>query len=242
MNTIQAIPSLPMKHVIKRLLSKVGLEVRRSSAAAVELPLNRFSLQFNQPNVRTFLYLSRMIDLITSLDGVIVECGVGNARTLQMLALLLQEENKGRALWAFDSFEGFPEPTREDASLRNPKKGEWKTMTRSQVYDVLNGLSIRTPVHVTQGYFEDTLRDVEVPPIALLHLDVDLYKSYKTCLEYLFPLVVQGGVVLFDEYRNEAELRKWPGASRAIDEYVGATGYPIRQDPISQKYFLLKTA
>ena len=114
-------------------------------------------------------------------------------------------------------------------------------MTRSQVYDVLNGLSIRTPVHVTQGYFEDTLRDAKLPPVALLHLDVDLYKSYKTCLEYLFPLVVKGGVVLFDEYRNEADLRKWPGASRAIDEYVGA-GYPIRQDPASQKYFLIKTA
>jgi hypothetical protein len=225
-----------MKHAIKMLLSTVGLEVRRSS------PLDRFSLQFNQGNATTFLYLSRMIGLITSLDGAVVECGVGKARTLQMLALLLQEENKGRALWGFDSFEGFPEPSMEDTSPRNPKKGEWKKMTRSQVYDVLNGLRITTPVHVTQGYFEDALRDVKVPPIALLHLDVDLYKSYKTCLEYLFPLVVQGGVVLFDEYRNEAELRKFPGASRAIDEYVDATGYPIRQDPASRKYFLIKTA
>ena len=225
-----------MRHAIKRLLSKLGLDIRRSSG------LSRFSLRLNQPNATTFLYLSRMIDLITSVDGVIVECGVGEARTLQMLALLLQEENKGRALWAFDSFEGFPEPTGEDASPRNPKKGEWKRMTRSQVYDVLNELNIRTPVYVTQGYFEDTLRDVKIPPIALLHLDVDLYKSYKTCLEYLFPLVVKGGVVLFDEYRNETELSKWPGAIRAIDEYVGPTGYPIRQDPTSQKYFLIKAA
>ena len=223
-----------MKHAIKILLSTVGLEVRRSS------PLDRFSLQFNPPNATTFLYLSRMIGLITSLDGAVVECGVGEARTLQMLALLLQEENKGRALWGFDSVEGFPEPSVEDTSPRNPRKGEWKKLTRSQVYGVLNGLSVTTPVHVTQGYFEDTLRDVKVPPIALLHLDVDLYKSYKTCLEYLFPLVVQGGVVLFDG--NEAELRKFPGASRAIDECVQTTEYPIQQDPASRKYFLIKTA
>ena len=48
--------------------------------------------------------------------------------------------------------------------------------------------------------------------------------------------------MLFDEYRNETELSKWPGAIRAIDEYVGPTGYPIRQDPTSQKYFLIKAA
>jgi hypothetical protein len=31
-------------------------------------------------------------------------------------------------------------------------------------------------------------------------------------------------VVLFDEYRDEGDLKKWLGATRAIDEYVGATG------------------
>ena len=115
-------------------------------------------------------------------------------------------------------------------------------ITRSEVYDVLKRLRITAPVHVTQGYFEDTLRDVKVPPIALLHLDVDLYKSYKTYLEKFFPLVIQGGVVLFDEYLNEAELRKFPGSSRAIDEYIGTMGYTIRQDPASKKYFLIKAA
>ena len=182
-----------MKHAVKQLLSTAGLEIRRSS------PVDRFLLQFEQVNAKTFLYLSRMLGLITHLDGAVVECGVGEARTFQMLALLLQEENKGRTLWGFDSFEGFPEPSAEDTSPRNPKKGEWKMITRSEVYDILKRLRITAPVHVTQGYFEDTLRDVKVPPIALLHLDVDLYKSYKTCLEKLFPLVIQGGVVLFDE-------------------------------------------
>ena len=225
-----------MKHAIKTLLSTARLEIRHSST------LDRFLLKFDQVNTKTFLYLGRMLGLITHLDGGVVECGVGEARTFQMLALLLQEENKGRSLWGFDSFEGFPEPSAEDTSPRNPKKGEWKRMTRSEVYEILKSLRITTPVHVRQGYFKDTLRDVKLPPITLLHLDVDLYKSYKTCLEKLFPLVVEGGVVLFDEYLNEAELRKFPGASRAIDEYIGTTGYTIRQDAASQKYFLIKTA
>ena len=112
-----------------------------------------------------------MIDLITSVDGVIVECGVGEAWTPDVGASL-QEENKGRALWAFDSFEGFPERTGEDASPRNPKKGEWKRMTRSQVYDVLNALTLGRRF-TNEGYSKRHLRDVKIPPIALLHLDVD---------------------------------------------------------------------
>src|ERR1017187_6372620 len=56
--------------------------------------------------------------------------------------------------------------------------------------------------------------------IALLNLDVDLYEPTKAALESLYPLVVSGGIVLFDDYGWE----QWPGASRAVDEYFAAIG------------------
>ena len=52
-----------------------------------------------------------------------------------------------------------------------------------------------------------------------MHLDVDLYQSYKLCLERLFPLVNSGGIILFDEY-NEETLMKFPGSKKAVDEYL----------------------
>ena len=36
--------------------------------------------------------------------------------------------------------------------------------------------------------------------ISLLHFDIDMYSPTMTGLKYLLPLVVKGGVVLFDEY------------------------------------------
>ena len=60
-----------MKHAIRTLLSTARLEIRHSST------LDRFLLKFDQVNTKTFLYLGRMLGLITHLDGGVVECGVG---------------------------------------------------------------------------------------------------------------------------------------------------------------------
>jgi hypothetical protein len=51
--------------------------------------------------------------------------------------------------------------------------------------------------------------------IALLHLDCDLYESYKLALETFYDKVQPDGVIMFDEYADE----RWPGARKAIDEF-----------------------
>ena len=49
----------------------------------------------------------------------------------------------------------------------------------------------------------------------MLHLDCDLYESYKISLTNLYDKVVAGGIIMFDEYDDQ----RWPGARRAIDEF-----------------------
>lgn len=188
------------------------------------------------------LYFGKMYEMIKGVEGDIVECGVGYSRTFQILCLLANEEGKKRDVRGFDSFEGFPEPTVEDTSSRNPKKGEWKVMTRDQVYKILH--IIRIPheyitkhIHIAKGFFEDTVPKSDITKIALLHLDVDLYASYKVCLEHLFPKVATGGIVLFDEYGS---TESYPGAKKAIDEYFKSTLYTISKDEASGKYFVVK--
>ena len=166
------------------------------------------------------LYLYEFYKKISPLKGAVVECGIGYSRTFQILSLLANQDK--RDVWGFDSFEGFPEPSKEDKSLRNPKKGEWKVMTIEQVWKILE--IIRLPsdslrrTHIIKGFFEDTLKTSDTGPIVFLHLDVDLYQSYKTCLENLYPRVVEGGIVIFDEYDSIG----YPGAKKAIDEFFGA--------------------
>lgn len=126
-----------------------------------------------------------------------------------------------RTLWGFDSFEGFPEPSFEDASPRNAKKGDWKCIEAEDVPKFLaiqrideNLISQRAKV--VKGFLEETLPKCPIGSIALLHLDVDLYNSYKTCLQYLFPKVAQGGVVMFDEYINRNEQERFPEPKKRL--------------------------
>jgi len=92
--------------------------------------------------------------------------------------------------------------------------------------------------HLVPGYFNDTLKTYQ-GQVALLHLDVDLYDSYKVCLETLYPKVATGGVILFDEYAEPTDLKNWPGAKKAIDEFLGENKKYLERDKFG-KWFYVK--
>ena len=177
---------------------------------------------------------------VKDLPGNIVECGVGQGVSLFSWCVLNYDANPRRQIWAFDSFAGFPEPTEEDRSSRNPKAGQWGQTSIAFVKDYLDRSGIDQDtingIHFVKGFFEDTLSQYDGTPIALLHLDVDLYASYKVCLETLFQHVVKGGVVIFDEYGSS----KWPGATQAIDEFFGDQIANFHSLPYADKGYIFK--
>lgn len=230
-----------MGRLAEALSRLTGLEVRRRRRSE-----ERYLQPLNRGTVQRLMYFRRMLDRVSTVAGDVVECGVGKAKSFQMLALLLYESGQPRTLWGFDSFVGYPEPSPEDASPRNLRAGEWKVITaddtrRILAYTRLPEPFLRKQVRIIPGFFEDTLARQPIESIALLHLDVNLYQSYLTCLGEFFPKVAKGGVVLFDEYMNADEARKCPGAKKAIDEFFRGTPYRPRRDPIYGKYYLVKS-
>ena len=87
------------------------------------------------------------------------------------------------------------------------------------------------------GDIKDTLpKFLEQNPglkIALLHFDMDLYEPTKIAMETLYPLVLKGGVVCFDEYG----LVPWGGETTAVDEYFAKHG----EAPIIKKFSFAQT-
>lgn len=68
------------------------------------------------------------------------------------------------------------------------------------------------------GPVEETLITKVPERIALLRLDTDWYESTRAELEYLYPRLVVGGVLIVDDYGH------WKGARKAVDEYFAALG------------------
>ena len=197
-----------------------------------------------------------MIAMVQSIDGDIVECGVGNGTSMVdwLTAETMTQRyrdgypNNLRRVWGFDSFEGLPEPSEQDlGGSREIKAGQlshgWEKVATEKIIRVVQAAYSRVPepLRLVKGYFEKTLSDYTGEGIALLHLDCDLYSSYKICLEHFYDKVVPGGVIVFDEYKRRTEKENFPGAWKAIDEFFADKDEQILQDMSScGKHYLIK--
>ena len=191
------------------------------------------------------LYQRRLMERVRELPGDVVECGVGYGHTLLGWCALVEEEGDRRRIWGFDSFEGFPEPTAEDESPRAPKRGEWNVANVRTIHQLLVSAGfaprwIESHVTLITGFFDRSLAHYKGNQIALLHVDVDLYQSYKTVLDALYSRVVPGGVIAFDEYLNTEDHYRFPGAAQAIDEFLDRSRETIQRCEITGKYYLVK--
>lgn len=204
--------------------------------------------------MKAFRYFVEMHRKIKNVPGDIVECGTGEGTSLQMLMYLSGSENpvSPRMVWAFDSFEGWPRPTEFDASPRNPQKGEWaateemvlERITKSGIFKEYPNLQL----NIKKGFFSKTLPYFPKRKIAFLHIDADLYPGYYDALTHLFPKVAKGGIVLFDEYKEfpnhldygNGTIEKWPGCTKAVDEYFSGIPYKIQYWRETKKYYVIK--
>lgn len=219
-----------MKYLIKKILRLFGFKL---------VPFRSIVMDARQ--IGNVLYYNDIYQRINSIEGNIVECGVGLGRSIFCFAYLAQKEGLNRRIFGFDSFEGFPEPSGQDRSRRSPKKGEWSGNSEVDIKDVLRlgGIHpefIKNNILLVKGFVEDTLPQYTGGAIALLHIDLDLYSGYKVSLEHLVDHMPSGGIVLFDEYGT----KQWPGATKAVDEFIKKRGLHLQKHPLSGKYFFVK--
>ncbi len=191
--------------------------------------------------LRKFLHFSDLFDRVKSVEGDVVECGVGGGGSLFMLSILAESERPKSKIHAFDSFEGLPAPTSQDLSTgRKISAGKiavgLEVVTKYLENSGIEPRFIGDRIVFERGFFKDSLPRYHGGPVAFLHLDVDLYDSYKETLAYFYPRLAPGAVVAFDEYQD---VQKWPGARRAIDEFLQGREQP-QVSRFLPRFFILK--
>lgn len=166
------------------------------------------------------------------LPGDIVELGVFRGTTLMGWANFLEIRNMGdrqKQVFGFDNFAGFTEISEKDGQIAegvnkvvggfNSSMFEEALTDAIAIYDKDRFIPYKARVKLIKGDIEETVpKFVEENAglrISLLHFDADMYAPTMTGLKYLYPLVVKGGVILFDEYG----IRPWGGESTAVDEF-----------------------
>ena len=121
-------------------------------------------------------------------QGLLLEFGVRTGSTVNHLARLKPK----RTIHGFDSFEGLPEPwagwTLDTGAFRGDGVPE-----------------VAANVELVVGWFDDTLPpflETHPDPVALAHIDSDIYSSARTVLTNLAPRIRPGTIIVFNEYFN----------------------------------------
>ena len=211
--------------------------VRRHGVDARQL-LRNFQLYVRRQTLKKFLAHYELFRLVVDKPGDIVELGVYRGTTLLQWANFLECRNIGdrtRRVIGFDNFSGFRalDPKDGPPSERAGKVAggfdgaglEQQLEELIAIFDADRFIPQKPRITLVKGDIERTVpRFVAEQPgtrICLLHFDCDLYAPTRVGLEHLWPLVIAGGVVIFDEYGVEP----WAGESKAVDEYFASIGY-----------------
>mgnify|MGYP006172315335 FL=1 len=158
------------------------------------------------------------------LEGDIVECGIWRGGNLFLVKKIQEIFNYPiRKIYGYDTFEGMTKPSIHDGLRVNKifdnfisKKEPW---AKASLEDVKNNCSKLFSNHedfiFIKGKVQNTLlKENNLPKkICLLRLDTDFYESTKIELEILYPLLVNNGVLIIDDYGD------FPGCRKAVDEY-----------------------
>jgi O-methyltransferase len=164
---------------------------------------------------RALFHLAREMDR-RRVVGALVDCGTYKGGSTALLSAASPE----REVWAFDSFEGLPEPSERDV---NHEMGEEERRhyvglclgSEEALREAVSRYGNPARLNIRKGWFEDTLGPAseEIGPIALLHCDSDWYDSVRVTLDNLYPLVGAGGVIVIDDYGA------CPGAGQATRDF-----------------------
>lgn len=214
--------SIPLRHFIENKFFRPARSWKKLTAAAsfdqaLHARAHQDAADYAYEHFKSAAYFQSkkelydfLLEKVAQIDGLLLECGVYKADTLNYFAARSKER-----LWhGFDSFEGLP----EDWGGGEKGKGAFSLGGRLP--------SVKPNVRLHQGWFENTVApflQTEEKAVAFVHLDADLYSSTKTVLEAITPYLQPGTLLLFDEYFGQIGWRE--GEHKAFKEWLPLCGY-----------------
>jgi len=165
----------------------------------------------------------RAVQNTLKIEGDIVEVGCFEGGSTKLIALA-----KGsRSFHVFDTFEGLTDVTPEDG------KTEFYKNQMTSSYDAVSKYLKDFPnVFIYKGLFPDTSGPIQDRKFSFVHLDVDLYKGTQDSLEFFYPRMNKGAILICHDYIYQQGVRN------AFDEFFADKPEPIIEMSGNQALFV----
>lgn len=159
------------------------------------------------------------VKITRKVPGDIAEVGVYKGGSAKIIC-----QAKGdKSLHLFDTFEGLPKV--DDVDMVWPFYEGKFAASYDRVRDYLGQ---EKNVYFYKGIFPDTSDPVKDKRFSFVNLDVDTYESTKKCIEFFYPRMSPGGVILSHDYLTA------PGVQKAFDEFFADKAEPVIETAGSQ--------
>lgn len=161
------------------------------------------------------------------LEGDFVECGTNrgslNAAILEYVDWLSQKND--RRFYMFDTFSGLVDSMVSDADM-----GAYN-YRYVPCYEETRDYFAKYPgVTLVQGVVPESLSTVKIDKVAYLSIDMNCAAPEKAALEYFWPRLVSGGVILLDDYG----WRGYENQKRVHDDFARSVGHEVLPLPTGQ--------
>lgn len=198
------------------LKDDVGREYGVDRAVKLDL-LHQFKKNLQSISTATgFLYhvqlAKEILSIPRSVAGDVVECGCWKGGSTANLSLVCSLTS--RKLLVCDSFQGLPEDE-NSAQHHYPHLkvyGFYQAgMYSGRLDEVKQNIAHFGKIDSCEfvpGFYCDTLKSLK-DPIVLAFLDVDLLSSMRDCIRFIWPLLVDGGLIYTDDSCDMEIARIW---------------------------------
>ena len=233
-----------LKAIIKKIFNFLGFSIHRYQKNLITVNIKDWTpLKINNDNFKLYfsglkkskeewtdsfskqLRLYSLIQLVKknlsteSNLGDFAECGCWKGHSSYIISSLIKGSEKKINFHIFDSFEGLSVSSKEDDEFFKKTEEQKKFMTNhfrsSEVFlkqDVLEEFNF---IKIYKGWIPSRFSEVSNLKFSFVHLDVDLYQPTLDSLEFFFPRLASGGIIVCDDYNSS----QFPGAKNAWDQY-----------------------
>jgi len=156
-----------------------------------------------------------------NLEGDILELGTYKCGTTIMIARFLKKIGSKRKVIGCDAFMGLPYEDKH--SSRQNATGMFSDVTLEKVLEKIKKFGVDDKITIIEGFFEETLpKFLSGKKFSMILVDCDLYDSTKFSLEFVYPRLVKGGMIMFDDYDRVDKNNPGWGETKAVDEFCSS--------------------